>query len=92
MEPIRNRKDTIMPITITVKNIPQELYARLKLRAQKNHRSINREIISILDISLNLRPVDPEKFLVSARNLREKTREHNLSQDYINKAKEERRL
>ncbi|MCC6166009.1 MAG: Arc family DNA-binding protein [Caldilineaceae bacterium] len=31
--------------TITVKNIPDDLYLALKQAAEANHRSVNREII-----------------------------------------------
>jgi len=45
MEPKWNQiKEKLMP-TITVKNIPDELYERLKEVASANRRSINSEII-----------------------------------------------
>ncbi len=36
-------------VAITVKNIPAELYERVKERAKTNHRSINNELITILE-------------------------------------------
>ncbi len=80
-----------MATTITVKNIPQDLYDKLKKQAEHNHRSINREIISIFEDTLNVRPYDMEKILVSARTLREKTRGFTLKQEYIDRAKNEGR-
>ncbi|MGH8522956.1 MAG: FitA-like ribbon-helix-helix domain-containing protein [Gammaproteobacteria bacterium] len=38
--------------TITLKNIPDELHQRLRLSANRHHRSLNREIISLLETSL----------------------------------------
>ena len=80
-----------MPTTITVKNIPQELYEKLKKRADRNHRSINREIMAIFEDVLSVRRINPEDILVSARTLREKTRRFTLTQDFIDQAKREGR-
>ncbi len=35
--------------SITVKNIPQELYEKLKITASLNHRSLNNEMINCLE-------------------------------------------
>jgi plasmid stability protein len=35
--------------SLTIKNIPDDLHAALKRRAELNYRSLNREIISILE-------------------------------------------
>jgi len=80
-----------MPTTITVKNIPQNIYEKLKGRAASNHRSINREILSIFEETLTVKRFDPNEILLSARTLREKTGKFLLTQDFINNAKEERR-
>lgn len=80
-----------MSTTITVKNIPQDLYDKLRRRADRNHRSINREIIAIFEEVLSVRRIDPEDILVSARILREKTRRFILTQDFIDRAKGEGR-
>ena len=81
-----------MPTNITVKKIPQDLYEKLKKRADRNHRSINREIIAIFEDTLSVRRIDPEDILVSARILREKTRRFPLTQDFIDQAKRDGRL
>lgn len=91
MKPYYNHKERLMPTTITVKNIPQDLYDKLKMHAERNHRSINREIIAILEDVLSVRRIDPEDILVSARTLREKTRRCTLTQDFIDRAKGEGR-
>ncbi len=80
-----------MPVAITVKNIPQGLYDRLKKRAGRNRRSINGEIISIFEEALMVKPFRPEDVLASARALREKTRNFTLDQDFIDRAKNEGR-
>ena len=40
--------------TITLKNIPNDLYKRLKQMAKANHRSVNSEIIYTLERSLGI--------------------------------------
>jgi len=80
-----------MSTSITVKNIPQDLYDKIKRRADRNHRSINWEIIAIFEDVLSVRRIDPEDILVSARTLKEKTRRFTLTQDFIDRAKGEGR-
>ncbi|MFN7914095.1 MAG: Arc family DNA-binding protein [Vicinamibacterales bacterium] len=41
-----------MPTTITLKNIPDEVYARLKASAESNRRSLNSEVIVCLETVL----------------------------------------
>ena len=41
-----------MPVTLTLKNIPDDLYARLKARAHEHRRSLNREAIVCLEAVL----------------------------------------
>lgn len=38
-----------MPVNLSIKNAPDELVARLKERAQRNHRSLQGEMLSILE-------------------------------------------
>jgi len=78
--------------TITVKNIPDDLYDRLKAVARINRRSINSEIIVCIEHAVASRRIDPEKVLESARHLRELTAEHPISDDEFNQAKTEGRL
>ncbi|MGA2532316.1 MAG: Arc family DNA-binding protein [Candidatus Aminicenantales bacterium] len=80
-----------MSIAITVKNIPGNLYEKLKKRAHKNRRSINSEIISIFDEVLMVHSIQPEKMIAAARALREKTKGLALDEDFIGQAKKEGR-
>ena len=57
--------------TLTIKNLPDEIYAALTKRAKQNRRSINGEAIIGLESSLqNVRP-SKEMRLESVRKLRE---------------------
>ena len=44
--------------SITIKNIPDRLLTRLRERAAMENRSMNREIIRLLDLSLSADRVD----------------------------------
>ncbi|HEY64819.1 MAG TPA: Arc family DNA-binding protein [Caldilineae bacterium] len=77
--------------TITIKNIPDALYERLKRRAQMNRRSINSEIIVCLERALYSQRVDPEALLARARQLRQKTAGHIITDAEFTRAKTEGR-
>lgn len=38
-----------MPVNLSVKNVPDTLAERLRTRALRNHRSLQRELLSILE-------------------------------------------
>ncbi len=80
-----------MATTITVKNIPADLYAQIKESAARHHRSINREIIAIIEKALVPQKASPDDLLVAARALREKTKKYELKRDFIEEAKREGR-
>ena len=78
--------------TITVKNIPDKLYERLKQSAESNRRSINSEIIVCIERAVSTRPVDVAAVLARARRLREKTAAHPISNEELTRAKVAGRL
>jgi hypothetical protein len=47
--------------TLTLKNIPEELHARLKESAEKNRRSLNSEILMRLESAFAVPVVDPRQ-------------------------------
>jgi hypothetical protein len=73
--------------TITVKNVPTELYERLKRSAEVNRRSINSEIIVCIERALYSRQIDPEAVLPRARELREKTVDYPITDEEFTGAK-----
>ena len=73
--------------TITVKNIPDELYARLKQAAETNRRSINSEIIVCIEKAVSARPVDVAAVLARARRLRERYGGPAMSNDELTRIK-----
>ena len=78
--------------TVTVKNIPDELYNRLKIVAETNRRSINSEIIVCIEHAVKTRRVNPDEVLENARRLRQLTADHPISDEEFNYAKAEGRL
>ena len=80
-----------MSTTITVKNIPGGLYDRLKQSAALHHRSINSEVIALIEASIGAKRKKPEDFLTSARAIREKTGRYELKKEFIDRVKRERR-
>ena len=59
-----------MPTTLTLKNIPDDVYARLKLSAETHRRSMNSEAIVCLEAMLLPVKVPPAERLARARALR----------------------
>lgn len=59
-----------MPTTLTLKNIPDALYQRLKTSAARNHRSMNREAIVCFESVLFPEQINVAERLERARALR----------------------
>lgn len=59
-----------MPTTLTLKNIPNEVYERLKASAEAHRRSLNSEAIVCLESVLLSERVEPAERLARARALR----------------------
>lgn len=59
-----------MPTALTLKNIPDEVYDRLKRSAQAHRRSMNSEAIVCLEAVLLPTKVTPDERLARARELR----------------------
>ena len=76
---------------VTLKNIPIELYERVKQNAKANHRSINNELIAIIEQSVLPQPLDMEAWLAKARQLREVTAHYVISDEELTRWKNEGR-
>ena len=87
MKPNSNHFGGQMATNFTVKNIPQETFDKVKARAGRNRRSINGEIISILDAAVSPRPVNPDDMLARARELRSRTQGFLVDQAFLDEAK-----
>ena len=46
-----------MPINLSIKNVPDETAGRLRLRAKKHHRSMQGELLCIIEEAVNTAPI-----------------------------------
>ncbi len=77
--------------TLTLKNIPDFLYIQLKEAAQAHRRSMNSEILYCVEQTLGTHKIDISEHLEIARNLREKTIHHPLTDKLMSHIKNEGR-
>jgi antitoxin FitA len=77
--------------TITLKNIPEPLYERLKQAAASSRRSVNSEIIVCIERAVASRRVDVDSVLDEARRLRRWTEERPVRDEGFDRAKTEGR-
>jgi plasmid stability protein len=77
--------------TLTVKNIPDDLYEQLKQSAGAHRRSINSEVIVCLERSLQNPQRNTDQLFASIRKLRKKTAPHRLTDKVLAQAKGEGR-
>jgi plasmid stability protein len=62
--------ESAVPTTLTLKNIPDAVYDRLKLAAQMHRRSLNSEAIVCLESVLMPTKMMPSERIARARELR----------------------
>jgi antitoxin FitA len=97
LEPKRNQNGsihsvrTIMALTLTLKNIPDEVYRRLKASAESHRRSMNSEAIVCLEAALRPGRVNPEERLARARALRARLPDRLLDVEALDAIKREGR-
>jgi plasmid stability protein len=53
MEPYWNHGRLEMAVSLSIKNVSEEIVARLKERAKKNHRSLQGELMALLEEAVN---------------------------------------
>jgi antitoxin FitA len=78
--------------TITIKNIPEAVYQRLKRQAARNRRSVNQQVIACLEHSTGSVPLDPAAFLARAREIRKLTKGPALNEKRLKEFKTAGRL
>lgn len=77
--------------TLTIKNIPTDLYERLKESAAQDRRSINNQVIVCLERALRSPKIDTDAVLAGARALRRKTSRYLLTDRTLARVKQEGR-
>lgn len=58
-----------MPVTLAIKGVPEDLAEALRSQARQNHRSIQGELMAILEENLRGRPFRAQEFLARVRIL-----------------------
>lgn len=59
-----------MPVTLSIKNAPDEVVRRLKARAARHHRSLQGELLAILEEAVRREaPFGPEEVLAEVQRL-----------------------
>lgn len=91
MKPYWNLDEGNMAINVTVKNIPPELHKDLKASAARHRRSLNREIISLLEERLKPRKRAPEEVLAAVGSLHDRLKGVRITAEMIDQAKREGR-
>ena len=56
--------------TVTIKDVPDKLHRQLKARALQHRRSLNGEIIAVLEAAASVHKLDPDDLLARAAALR----------------------
>ena len=79
--------------TLTIKNLPDDLYLALKQKAASHRRSLNNEAIVSLVQAVQRHEISPQNILLKARQLRiQENTGITLTNEVINDAKREGRL
>jgi plasmid stability protein len=91
MEPFWFHKDAAMPTTLTLKNIPDAVYERLKAAAATHRRSLNSEAIVCLESVLLPPQTSPSERIARARALRASLLPNNFYAKDIDAAKKQGR-
>lgn len=73
--------------TITIKNIPDDLYERIRQMAAANRRSINSEVIMVIEEGVMPKRLDISAWLADARRLRALTADTPISDIELNELK-----
>jgi len=72
--------------TVTLKNIPDDLYEQLKAAAKAHRRSINSEMINCLETILKPRKISPEERLARLRSIRPQIDPNTISLEEMQQA------
>ena len=60
-----------MPINLSIKNAPDDVVQRLRERAERHHRSLQGELMAIIEASVrDDRPATPAEILAEVRHLK----------------------
>jgi plasmid stability protein len=59
-----------MPVSLSIKNAPDEIVRRLRERAERHHRSLQGELLAIIEAAVEVdQPMAPRDVLARVRHL-----------------------
>ena len=59
-----------MPVNLSIKSVPDEIAEELRERAERNHRSLQGELMAIIEeVAGKKSPLSPSEFLAGVRAL-----------------------
>ena len=76
---------------VTIKDLPAQLHERLKENAKMNRRSLNAEVITLLEAAVEPRKVNVDEILAAARAVRSQVK-RELTDQEINRMRRQGRL
>jgi plasmid stability protein len=68
-----------MAVNLSIKNVPEELAEQLRARAQRHHRSLQGELLAILEAAVRQAPLPLEEVYRRAQELRLKTKSESVA-------------
>jgi len=72
--------------SLTIKGIPEDLLNELRRSAEQHRRSLNSEVLRLLEQSVGATVVDPESFLARLSRLQDRTTVPPLTEDLLEEA------
>lgn len=73
-------------MNISLKDVPNELHEKIKERAKRSHRSVNSEIIYLLETIVEPQKIDYENEIVAIKTLR-KNFKSTINDDELSRIK-----
>ena len=62
--------EPLVPVNLSIKNAPDEVVQRLRERAQRNHRSLQGELMAIIEDAVQpVQRLTPQDYLAEIRKL-----------------------
>lgn len=59
-----------MPVNLSIKSVPDDIVERLRLRAARNHRSLQGEMMAIIEGAVRApSPLSPDEVLTEVRRI-----------------------
>lgn len=74
-------------MNLTIKEVPASLHHKLKAQADTHNRSLNREVIDILEKAVLSQPVDVEALLAEVASIRSRVTGPPLTEELLRQAR-----